>query len=237
MNSYMKIIDLGRDQNHPCTNYDDPLRYCMQTSMDTSFNNGSIGGSFIGGPRSSNVQNYMAERCSKKFDGFCEYFYKQNQLGGTWEHNRLWPNTVNKTSNPQGSSTPQFDTFNQTIGDFFLGNTAERKYCTYLNCVPIYQPFDPTNPNSPSIVQYKDPTGQSQNCFPICRVDPKTQDLNNDPVMNRILDKPETAAPTIINICNTAKREGTDLSGTRIGAVCNNYFQALNNMKNTQNSL
>jgi hypothetical protein len=49
--------------------------------------------------------------------------------------------------------------------------------------------------------------------------------------MDRCLQNPTAAAPVLINICNTAKRNGTDLSGTKLGAVCQRYDQISQQMK------
>lgn len=77
------------------------------------------------------------------------------------------------------------------------------------------------NPNSPKITYYTNPINEDSGCVPVCRVDP-TQ-IDNDPVMNRMLANPLAAAPVMINICNTAKREGINLNGTKLGKVCQRY--------------
>lgn len=223
-NSYIQISKFGQDIQPPCSGTNDPLTYCLQDTMDINFQHGSIG--HLYGPRSRKCQLYMTQRCADKWDGFCEYYYKANSDFGNWPDNQNWPDTVqpNTWQNEYGLNP------SLTTGEQLLKNVAERKYCSYLNCVPKYEPFDPTNPSTPDIVYYTEPNGYGENCFPVCDViNPST--IDNDPVMSRMLENPKIASSTLINICNTAKRNGTNLNGTRLGKVCDKYFQNMNSIK------
>ena len=95
-----------------------------------------------------------------------------------------------------------------------------------MNCTPKCEPFDPTNPNSPTVTYYGEADGADVDCIPVCNVNPAI--IDNDPVMDRMLENTDAAAGTIINICNTARNNDTDLSGTKIGAVCDRYFKYTN---------
>lgn len=212
--SYRKISNFG---NKPY-NKNEPLSVCLVDTMDKNFNNASVGHLF--GPRTQKCQAFMSQRCANNWDGFCEYFYQENGVNATWPNNQAWPNTANIPTN-------SIDPVKRSSADHMLHNTAQRKYCTYGNqCPPRCEPFDPTNPDS-QMVYYYDNIGAD--CVPVCRVDAKTVD--NDPVMTRILDRPTITPSTIINICNTSKREGNDLSGTRLGGVCDRYFQNINTLR------
>jgi len=189
------------------TQQPNPVAMCLSSSMDRRFQYGGAAGQ-LSGPRNANCQNYMAQRCAKEWDGFCEYFYKEY---GTNGNNRMWPNA--SSNQIDTSVTPRL-----TIGEQMLRNTAERKYCTYADCSPICEPLDPTNPASPMVTYYVKTDGSAGPCTPVCTVNPQTIDA--DPVMNRILDQPTVCASTLLNICNTAKRTGTNLSGTKIGKAC-----------------
>jgi hypothetical protein len=215
-NGYSQISNFGNHQP-PCAGSNDPLTYCLQDSMDVSFQHGSTGQHY--GPRSKKCQLYMAQRCAENWDGFCEYFYQEHGRNGTWPNNQLWPNMGQSSS---GLAMPMM-----TTGEQLLQNTAERKYCTYgPNCVKRSEPFDPMIPNSPQLFYYDSP---ESSCTPICRVNPA--EIENDPVMNHLIVNPEIAPNTLINICNTSAREGTNLSGTRIGKLCDNYFQNINQLR------
>jgi hypothetical protein len=210
---YMNYAQFG-NLSSDAESASNPLTYCLVDSMDKDFNHAPNG--VLYGPRSQNCQLYMADRCADKWDGFCEYYYQKHQSRGNWPENQSWPNTV------------QFDGFqlqNNTLGNQLLLNTAEKRFCEYPTCVPKQESFDPMNPNAPKITYYTNPTDSSSGCIPVCRVNPSS--IDKDPVMNRMLANPSAAAPIMINICNTAKREGIDLSGTKIGKVCRRYHQQM----------
>jgi len=183
----------------------------------SKFGNGSMGHLF--GPRTLRCQVYMSDRCAENWDGFCEYFYQKHGSSSEWPNNQKWPDIRNRTWETQaGLSIPL------TTGEHLLKNTAEKKFCTIHGCSTKSMLFDPTNPNSPMITYYVNDTEHST-CLPVCRVNPDI--IDNDIVMDRMLLNPEATAGTLINICNTAKNEGTDLSGTKIGAFCDRYFKYL----------
>jgi len=198
----------------------DPLTYCLVDTMDKNFYN-VIGNLY--GPRSDRCQAYMAQRCADNYDGFCEYYVQEHQYKDEgWPINVPAPNT--EQNNIFGA------TYNQpaSLGDQLLQNASARKYCEYVNCHKRCEPFDPMNPNSPQITFYESNGQVGQGCVPLCRVDPSKVD--NDPLMNRMLSKPSVVAPTLINICNTAKRDGTDLSGTKVGRFCQRYHENMEQM-------
>ena len=217
--SYRSISKFG-NQQPPCGGTNDPLTVCLTDTSDHKFQQGSIGNLY--GPRSRRCQLYMAQRCAEKWDGFCEYFYQVNGENGQWPDNRKWPDMATTQS---GLATGGL-----TTGDQLLNNTAERKYCSYgSKCKLSCEPFDPTNPDSPKIFYHDQCNNCAADCVPVCRVNP--QDIDNDPVMNRLLANPTVAPTTMINICNTSRREGTNLEGTKIGTFCNRYFQNMQNMR------
>ena len=211
--SYMPISQFGNTKQNQ-TNFNDPLTFCLADTMDKNFQHGAMG--VTAGPRSSKCQAFMAERCANKWDGFCEYFYRKHRSNNEWPNTRVWPDTF----------TPKFwtdQTSTLTIGDQLLKNAAETKYCEYPACAPYTEPFDPTNPNSAKVTYWRARDGSGGGCIPVCRVNPAT--VNDDVVMNHMLANPNAASNTIINICNTSRREGTDLSGTKLGRVCDRYFK------------
>lgn len=216
MSAYANINNFGSTCNTPGGN-DDPLSYCLVNTTDKNFQHGSIGHLF--GPRSQKCQTYMAQRCAENWDGFCEYYYRANQPSSDqWPNQRAWPNT------DQLRAWDRLGRPTLSNGNQLLQNAGERRFCTYLNCKPRCELFDPTNPSSPTITYY-DNTSLSS-CVPVC--DQIPDNIDQDPVMNRMLANPQAAAPTLINICNTARRTGRDLSGTKIGKFCKRYHQNMN---------
>lgn len=211
--SYSTISKFGQNQAQ-CYGTNDPLTYCLQDNMDKNFHHSPNGSAY--GPRSKQCQVYMAQRCANNWDGFCEYFYQSHGTSGSWPDNQKWPNTgtVNK------QNIPEF----LTTGEQLLQNTAERKYCSFENCNEKQEPFDPLVVNSPTITYYQSGPG----CVQTCKVNPR--EIDNDPVMNRILMDPMVGGSTLINICNTSKNQGINLSGTKVGQFCDAYFANFNSL-------
>jgi hypothetical protein len=194
------------------------LTMCLTDTMDKYFVYGGEINHFAG-TKSVNCHEYMAQRCADNWDGYCEYFYRENGPTGQWPNNKLYLNPINRPWEEKVGIAQQ-----KTMGEHLLRNTAEVKYCKFercrSNCCPATtQPFNPISANTPAI------QSNPSNCIPVCTVDPKT--INSDPVMNRILENPTVAAGTIINICNNSKNRGIDLSNTKIGKLCDAYFQNL----------
>ncbi len=212
-NKYSNIKTFGPSTSSP----NDPLTMCLASTMDRRFQHGSAPGELTG-PRSAKCQHYMSERCAGKWDGFCEYFYKEHGKGGQWPNNQTWPNTIPRAWEQKAGVAQDL-----SMGDQLLRNTAEKRFCKYVGCKAIQEPFDPTNPDSPNITYYVGPDGSQSTCFPICSVDPSN--IDNDPVMNRMLDNPNASAGTLINVCNSSKNNNVNLSGTRLGRVCDRYFE------------
>ena len=206
-NSYANISSFG---NRTYQGGDDPLTFCLQETMDSKFQHGGIAN--IYGPRSQQCQAFMAERCAKKWDGFCEYAFREQRSN---PNNLPQPNMIQQSwQNTSGLGQISLDT-----GGQLLQNAAQRKYCTFANCTPRSEPFDPTNPSGARITVYDNMDGRG--CLPVCQADPATVDA--DPLMQRMLLNPVAAAPTLINICNTSRRNGVDLEGTQLGSLCKGY--------------
>jgi len=180
----------------------DPVGYCMGRTLEQKMMFGSAPDSGID---SKPCQAYMAQRCATNWDGICEAIYQQAD--------DPWPGTL-----PRAATFGRAGSSQATAGDQMLALTAREKYRVAMlnvdgiNCVHLSEPFDYTRPDSPTISYY---SGQ---CIPEYRVDPPTAD--GDPVLNRLLDRPELAPDVLQNLYNTAKRKGTldEYEGTRLGA-------------------
>lgn len=209
-NNYTNIRDFGKQVQG-----NDPLTYCLVDTMDKNFY--SVIGDLYG-PRSNRCQAYMADYCSKDWNGYCEYYYQQHQPenSDTWPNTQHWPNT--EQNNVFGAVFNQ----PQSMGNQLLQNASARKYCDYVNCGKRCESFDPMNPNSPKITFYEN-NRVGQGCVPVCRVN--TNEIDNDPLMDRMLSNPTVVAPTLINICNS--NPSLKNSNTKIGQFCKRYERNL----------
>jgi hypothetical protein len=194
MSNYRCISNFGpKASNSPSTN---PLSYCLLQTVDNGFNHGGMAMG-IDNAYGQQCQVFMSEYCANKWDGICEFKSKDSTT--------LYPNSTEYRGVP---------CYQQTFGENLIANTAARKYLIKLsNSCPIkYEPFDPTVASSPLISMW----GSDENCQPQYGVDPTT--IDSDPVMNKILAKPIIAWSILVNIYNTAKRNGklNSLRGTKL---------------------
>jgi hypothetical protein len=196
---YKRIADFGggRINNLPVYN-NDPLTYCLGDNVSQRFNHGSHGDLY--GQNSKPCQVFLAQRCAKKWDNICEYAFKPRTNDEYAIRTELLGAGMNQIS---GLSS----------GDILLRNTAMEKYrIAMANCDLRQEAFNPMSPASPQITYF---TGRY--CQPIYAVNPI--DIDNDPVMNKLLVNPQIAMDIFRNIKNTMTQAGiiSQLNGTRLG--------------------
>ena len=200
--------------------------YCAVTQMDANFNH--TAGRFLG-PDSKQCAIAMPQVCAQDWNGVCEYMSKNQS--------RHLPNM-----NTQGTTIPQTASIGVqngnylTQGEILVRNTAMQKYMTHMsgNCVRVYEPFDPLNPDSPLISTWV-PNGNTctstgKKCIPKYNVDVK--EIDSDPVMEKILAKPSIAIDILINIYNNRKNDNElgKLKGTKLYKLfTSSWFQKLVN--------
>ena len=204
MSSYKCISNFGSSAKNAPTN--DPLTYCLLQTVDSGFMHGGIGET-ISGKHSQNCQAFMSSYCATNWDEACEF--------ASHDQSRIYPNTQQRC----GSGSEVINR-NMTAGEVLIANTAARKYLTQMNgaCSLQWQPFDPTVASSPFISMWVGENNRqgNGNCVPVYEVNPK--EIDNDPVMQKILAKPIIAWNILVNIYNNAVRKGTikDLQGTNL---------------------
>jgi hypothetical protein len=218
-NTYTSINNLGCNVQTPSN---DPLTYCLGSTIDQKFLHGSSADT-ITGQSSRNCQLYLAEYCATEWDAFCE-FASQNQ-------NISFPNSMD------GLGYNTVGCGGLTAGEVLILNSARRKYLYSMgSCQKAYEPFDPNVPNSPMISYYiqggacgdtscAGACSYNSSCIPTYAVDPSLiPTLDKEPIINKILDQPGKYGEFVINLYNTMKRIGTlkNLQGTRLG----NYFNS-----------
>ena len=182
----------------PSAYYNDPLTYCLGNDISQRFNHGSHGDLY--GQNSKPCQVFLSKRCANEWDSICEYaaspstndeYATRAALNGAGSHQII------------GLSS----------SDILIRNTAMEKYRVAMtNCELRREAFDPVSPASPEITYF---TGRY--CQPIYAVNPLR--IDEDPVMNRILMKPNIALDILLNVKNTMTRVGTisQLDGSRLG--------------------
>jgi hypothetical protein len=150
----------------------------------------------------------MADYCASGWDGFCEIASKN----------------MDTTFVPSGKGLLDY----KTAGDLLIANTADRKYLINIeNVTEMYEPFDPTVPDSPMIRYWvNDGLGPQVSEH---SVDPFL--IDKDELMDKILENPDLAFDTLISIYKTMKQKDTlkFLKNTKLGAFYNYhpYFKKM----------
>ena len=203
---------MGNDSCAKNNEYD-PLKVCLGIDFQA---NGQIK------PHSKECQQYLAQYCSQKWDNVCEFLSHNERVD--------IPNMASVTH----EQTPQCSAVNSicsaTAGIDLVRNSAYRKYMIGMlsnssgcpsrdHSALIYQPFDYNVPNSPIIATFN-----KKPITVILDVDPSN--IDNDPLMNKMLNDPKHYMDIFENILRTRKTNGTlyDLEHTRLGDLITQSF-------------
>lgn len=215
-NIYKNIKDFGNTPENKNLESNNPLSYCLNWTLDQQFLHG--GNSYIYGQYSKPCQAYLSDYCAEGWDGFCETASKNVNIS--------FPNQLELKRNLTSGIPSGGSAVGMTAGDILVRNTAAKKYLVSMegNCVQKFQPFDPTVASSPMISYWESEFGADHACVPYYAVNPA--DIDNDPVMNKLLEKPSIAFDILVNIYRTMKSNGTlsSLSNTKIGKYFDIYF-------------
>lgn len=200
--SYIDISSFGYVKNNP----QEPLAYCVNQTVNSEMKHGVIGDLF--GPNSAKCQWYMADRCAKNWDKYCDAYYMTNQGSRSY-----YPNMASV----EGFKTPSTKL---SMGDMLLRTTAQRKYLDLNGCRKYVEAFDPLVANSPPVVRYDCNASKRLGVAPklTAKLDLDLDGVDNDPVMNLCLDNPEVCSDSLGELKKHKDRGALNLNGTRLGA-------------------
>jgi len=200
---YVQISRFGNKLN-PILKLD-PVGSSIYKDVDSNFDIGDSANMY--GPTRKNSQLYMAEKCSKNWDGACEFLSRN----------------IDDTHCNQGKiSSPlfmtQYQPGKQTIGDFLVENASVRRFCDLSSCTLTQEPYDYNNPNSPWVTSYGC-NGVNQ-CMPMCLPPPKPDE---DILLNKVLDKPHLHVDLLVNMYKNVMSNGSRdvYKNTRIEQIFN----------------
>lgn len=202
MSQYRNITKFGCNDLTPAEN---PLTYCINDTIDISFNHSPIGTLY--GQSSKKCQAFMSDYCSTNWDEHCEFASKNV--------NKSYPNNLDRCEGKGDTAC-----HDMTQGEILVHNTARKKYRTEsLNCTMKCEQFDPTVYSSPLVCYEVGECCNTTNrtCIDRYRVDPAI--IDQDPVMNKILVNPKIALTLLVNIYVTMKLDGSlpSLVATKLG--------------------
>jgi hypothetical protein len=206
---YQKIGSFGSGAARAPMNH--PLTYVMSQPVDNSFmhmNDNIDENSKVG-------QAYVAQYCANNFDGFCTAMANNN--ASQYYPNQLFGCTLDLSKNcflRRGWCAPK----ELTKGQLMLINTARTKYLYHMrNGLANKVPFDCLVADSPLVTIWS-----GEFMVPEYAI-PQGLDLDNDPVMNRLLLNPDIAMDILSNIYMTMQALGRldELKNTRLGRFYN----------------
>ena len=184
------------------------LHMSTNSNMDQRFLSGSGSAEFVG-QNSGNSGVFLAEHCSKNWDGVCE-------LASTNDRTHLPPAV---------SVYNGYDTSGFTVGENLLRSTALKKYLSKLKqCKIIKEQLNPLVPESPYIERIA--LYNSDRCYSEFAVDLST-DIDNDPVLIHLLNKPYVAMDVLQGIYVSLKKrdELGKIKGTKLGSFFSTHFK------------
>lgn len=202
----------------------DPVYYCTTEYLDSQFLHGAQGRTF--GKYNKHCSEFLAARCAANWDHICEKMSNDQET--------RFPNTASPLGAPY-SGFQDYASLELTYGEQLLRDTAFKKYkVKSFDCNLKCELFDPTVPNSP-LVCYETRTADTYGSNPsnihlgdveggVCsstyKITPEqSKVLDSDPVMNRLLARPQLAMDLLEEIYRTMKAEGSLilLRNTKLG--------------------
>ncbi len=190
-----------------------PLLYCTLSEMDSQFLHGAQGRIF--GRYNKHCSEFLASRCANHWDELCDAVSKDKE---TRYPNEAGPSGSVYVDTPAAPCLP--------YGEQLIRDAAFKRFrSTTKDCNVKCEPFDPTVPNSPLIcyetkvscasgpvpeevcVGACDGYGQCQSVFTISPE--QAQLLDMDPLMNKLLNKPDIAMDLLEQIYLNMKQQGT----------------------------
>jgi len=202
--SYAKISEFGKGAAYAPVNH--PLTYGLSSGLDNMFMHG--GKSKKSDSSSREFAAYTGEYCSKNFDGFCKLMTQNDDI-------QYFPDILH--GHHEGGMPKSM-----TKGDVVLLNTARTKYLMRMfGGIANKVPFDPTVAASPLVTIWSGDYMKGEYYIP------EGHDVDNDPVMQRLLNKPLVSLPLLMNIYATMTRLGRigELKGTKLGQFYSNMGQ------------
>jgi hypothetical protein len=195
--NYAKYQDFGTTLNPLLET--DPVELSIYNDPDTYFLMGPT--AYLFGPQTEPSQLYMAQKCSKNWDGSCEYLSRN--IEPTKENKATLSSKVFKCEP------------NITIGDTLIDNAAQRRYAVDIGkkCVPNYKKYNPLDPTSPDVVTYECGLNNIV-CLP-----PPASMVDSDVLMNKLLDAPEKHVSILKNFYINLGINKAEYNGTRLGKI------------------
>jgi hypothetical protein len=219
---YRQIADFAPNIDNEYSR--NPLYYCTLDAMDAQFLHGAPGKTF--GRYNKHCSEFLADRCANQWDELCEAISRDKE---TRFPNEAAPLGSVFVDAPRPPCLP--------YGEQLIRDAAFKRFRkSTKNCNVKCELFDPTVPNSPMICyETKEScgtglvpeeqclgacTGQYGQCQSVFTISPEqAAHLDLDPLMNKILNKPEIAMDLLEQIYFNLRQENklSLVQNTRLG--------------------
>lgn len=181
------------------------LMYCMTDTVELGFSHPTNGTSY--GPRSGKCQKLTALACATDWNSTCDFMAANT----AWAVNQVYP-----YPNECARIIPKL-----TLGEQLVRNAAAYKYADKalsVNCVLETEEFNPLDKFSPQITNWVDKLSGKPCPRTFTLQITSTQELDTDPVMNALLEKPVIGFDILMSIRASLEREGrlSQINGTKL---------------------
>jgi hypothetical protein len=209
---YRQIADFAPNIDNEYSR--NPLYYCTLDAMDSQFLHGAQGRIF--GRYNKHCSEFFASRCANAWDELCEAVSKDQE---TRYPNEAGPLSTIYVDAPAPPCLP--------YGQQLIRDAAFKKYRSETkDCNVKCELFDPTVPNSPMICYETKVScasgpvpeekcmgacnGQYGSCQSVFKISPEqAKVLDTDPLMNKLLNKPDIAMDLLEQIYLNMKADNS----------------------------
>ena len=146
-NSFSKFGSSINNQVESPFNASNPLTYSMFPGMGNQFQHGSSVSSMLNTTYNPSAETFMSQRCSTKWDGFCNAYHILNV-------DTYWPNSAVIDSVAYNMAQGFLKNNRPTVGEILIRNSVNRKFLSFPFETPNVEQFDPNTANSPEIKIY-----------------------------------------------------------------------------------
>lgn len=203
MSSYSKFAQFGSAMNDNVRNPLDssnPLTYCITPTFSPQFTHGSTSTNLVYTPQGPGCMNYMSERCSIVYDGFCRAYDTMNT-------DTSWPN-LGGIDSLTYNIAKDYMRIKPTVGQMMIRNAAERRFFVYPGIVSTSEPFDPNVANSPQVIRYDNSYSPGVIRFKNLN---HPGNLDNDPLLTEVKKNWQTSLDILVKIYKGYKNRHPDI--------------------------
>jgi|UniRef100_A0A6C0K6R7 hypothetical protein len=215
LQQYAQFIDFGKAINPNIKNPmnpANPLTYCMFPTLNSQFFHGSTSGGMLYSNQNASCMSFMAGRCSKEWDGYCQAFMDLNP-------DTYWPNMAVVDSDAYNNGKGYWNV-KPTVGQDLLRNSVYLKFIAVPGQKASVTPFDSNVANSPMITIYNNQV----NVYSFVQNLDNPKQIDEDIHVQMMLQNPMICMDVLGRIYLAYHRNENDLPAKIKGTKLEEYF-------------